>query len=506
MSNPLTYGDPNTYLGTNWYSGTADSGGVHTNSGVLNHWFYILTVGKSGTNNAPSPDTYSVTGIGMEKAAEIAYIAERDYLTPNSTYADARNATIEAASSIYCANSPEVIAVTNAWYAVNVGEQYTNVADDVALQSISGVSLISCGSDSNPILSIKNQGLNQINTISISYTIDGATPVSQTWTGALDACTSTNYSLTISGLSRGAHILSVTTTIVNDGRPENNTKDIVLLVNDAGIVGTVNPFTNNSDALITYNQTGTSSTWIRGIRGLGIMNTGGNTVYTTNLTGTYADKKKAYIVSQCYNLSNVSNPQISFAMKYDLEQDWDIVYVEYTTNFGQSWNILGEMGSTWYNSDRTPQTTGNDCNNCVGAQWTGTNTTLTTYSYPLTAFVGESNIIFRIVFHSDEAVNQQGVNVDDFVISGVLSDQKFELNNISIYPNPSNGIFNITLADKIPSLIEIYDLTGKIIESKKDIIISNDETTIDLSAVAQGIYFVKIIANNQQVVKRIIKQ
>jgi len=506
MSNPLTYGDPNTYLGTNWYSGTADSGGVHTNSGVLNHWFYILTVGKSGTNNAPSPDTYSVTGIGMEKAAEIAYIAERDYLTPNSTYADARNATIEAASSIYCANSPEVIAVTNAWYAVNVGEQYTNVADDVALQSISGVSLISCGSDSNPILSIKNQGLNQINTISISYTIDGATPVSQTWTGALDACTSTNYSLTISGLSRGAHILSVTTTIVNDGRPENNTKDIVLLVNDAGIVGTVNPFTNNSDALITYNQTGTSSTWIRGIRGLGIMNTGGNTVYTTNLTGTYADKKKAYIVSQCYNLSNVSNPQISFAMKYDLEQDWDIVYVEYTTNFGQSWNILGEMGSTWYNSDRTPQTTGNDCNNCVGAQWTGTNTTLTTYSYPLTAFVGESNIIFRIVFHSDEAVNQQGVNVDDFVISGVLSDQKFELNNISIYPNTSNGIFNITLADKIPSLIEIYDLTGKIIESKKDIIISNDETTIDLSAVAQGIYFVKIIANNQQVVKRIIKQ
>jgi Zn-dependent metalloprotease len=53
MSDPNAEGQPDTYKGTP-SGGTADSGGVHTNSGVLNHWFYILAVGKSGTNDIGS--------------------------------------------------------------------------------------------------------------------------------------------------------------------------------------------------------------------------------------------------------------------------------------------------------------------------------------------------------------------------------------------------------------------------------------------------------------------
>jgi Zn-dependent metalloprotease len=40
--------------------------GVHTNSGVLNHWFYILTIGKSGTNDIGN--SYNVTGINIESS------------------------------------------------------------------------------------------------------------------------------------------------------------------------------------------------------------------------------------------------------------------------------------------------------------------------------------------------------------------------------------------------------------------------------------------------------
>ncbi len=507
MSDPNSKGDPDTYLGTNWYSGTADSGGVHTNSGVLNHWFYILTVGKSGTNNAPLPDTYNVTGIGMQKAAEIAYIAERDYLTPNSTYADAREATIEAASSIYCANSPEVIAVTNAWFAVNVGDQYTSISDDIALQTITGTNTISCGSVINAVLNMKNQGLNPISAISISYTIDGGVTTNLNWTGNLNPCNNTTFPLTINGLSRGKHILEVTSTIVNDGKLENNTKSVVLLVNDSGSIGVVNPFTNSSDELITYDFSGTTSTWVRGIRSSGNLSSNGNTVYTTNLTGNYSNNKKSYIVSQCYDLTNISNPQISFAMKFDLEQDWDIVYVEYTTNMGLNWSVLGQMGTNWYNSDRTPQTSGNDCYNCVGAQWTGTDTTLKTYTYPLNSLIGQSNVIFRIVFHSDQAVNELGVNIDDFVISGLLSNESFDQNTISIYPNPSKGFYNVSFSDQIPTSIEVFDLTGKIIVTKDHLsATNNNEISLDLSSIAQGVYFVKILVDQKQVVKRIIKE
>jgi hypothetical protein len=75
-----------------------------------------------------------------------------------------------------------------------------------------------------------------------------------------------------------------------------------------------------------------------------------------------------------------------------------------------------------------------------------------------------------------------------------------------LYPNPSKGIFNIALGTIEPSAIDVYDVTGKIVWSKKDFAISNTEVSLDLSAVAQGIYFVKISADNQSTVKRIIKE
>lgn len=122
MSNPKAFGDPDTYLGSNWYSGSGDSGGVHTNSGVQNFWFYLLSVGKSGTND--KGNSYSVTGIGMDKAAAIAYRNLTVYLNANSQYADARAGAIQAAKDLYGTGSPEEIATTNAWYAVGVGSAY----------------------------------------------------------------------------------------------------------------------------------------------------------------------------------------------------------------------------------------------------------------------------------------------------------------------------------------------------------------------------------------------
>lgn len=125
MSSPNTYGQPDTYKGTYWKATTTsptsanDYGGVHTNSGVLNYWFYLLAQGGSGTNDIGS--AYSVAGIGIDAAAKIAYRTESVYLTASSTYANARTGSISAATDLYGAGSSQVTAVTNAWYAVGVG-------------------------------------------------------------------------------------------------------------------------------------------------------------------------------------------------------------------------------------------------------------------------------------------------------------------------------------------------------------------------------------------------
>ncbi len=129
MSNPGAYGDPDTYLGNSWYTGTADNGGVHINSGVQNKWFYILTDGEQGTNDLG--DAYNVTGIGVIDAAKVAFRNLTVYLTPNSNYPEARFFGILSAIDLFGACTPEVGAVTDAWYAVGVGSPYSpNVIAD----------------------------------------------------------------------------------------------------------------------------------------------------------------------------------------------------------------------------------------------------------------------------------------------------------------------------------------------------------------------------------------
>lgn len=121
MKNPNLKGQPDTYQGTYWQSITNsyDNYGVHTNSGVGNFMFYLLSTGGSGTNDLGN--YYSVTGIGLLKAEKIIYRTNVVYLTPTSTYPDWRTACINAATDLYGAASTEVKQVKNAWYAVGIG-------------------------------------------------------------------------------------------------------------------------------------------------------------------------------------------------------------------------------------------------------------------------------------------------------------------------------------------------------------------------------------------------
>lgn len=122
MSNPKSKGDPDTYLGQNYYIGTADNGGVHTNSGVLNHWFYLTSEGGQGTND--NNDSYNVVGVGIDTAGAIAFRTLTVYLVNTSDHADCRFYSIQSAMDLYGACSNAVKATTAAFYAVGIGSDY----------------------------------------------------------------------------------------------------------------------------------------------------------------------------------------------------------------------------------------------------------------------------------------------------------------------------------------------------------------------------------------------
>jgi Zn-dependent metalloprotease len=132
LSNPNNSGDasgngkcPDTYKGTHWKSTSDafDDGGVHFNSGVQNYWYYLLTVGGNGTNDAPLNHQFAVTGIGQQKSEKIVYRNLTRYLGSSSDYKAARKGALLAAEDLYGKNSNEYQQVCNAWYAVGVGEK-----------------------------------------------------------------------------------------------------------------------------------------------------------------------------------------------------------------------------------------------------------------------------------------------------------------------------------------------------------------------------------------------
>lgn len=120
---PWRFKNPRTYKGANWYTGTDDNGGVHTNSSVQNHWFYLLSVGGSGTNEYG--ESFNVQGIGIFKARAIAYRCLNHYLTRTDGFVDAREGSIRAAEDLFGSCSNEAIQVGKAWYAVHVGNSIT---------------------------------------------------------------------------------------------------------------------------------------------------------------------------------------------------------------------------------------------------------------------------------------------------------------------------------------------------------------------------------------------
>jgi Zn-dependent metalloprotease len=117
---------------------------VHYSSGPNNRMFYFLSRGSSGDNGNEAWSRYltaqplAMTGIGIDKAFRIWFRANTTKFTASTNYADARAKMIEAAGELYGAAGREVIAVTRAYAAINVGTDIDELATEPAARSAAG--------------------------------------------------------------------------------------------------------------------------------------------------------------------------------------------------------------------------------------------------------------------------------------------------------------------------------------------------------------------------------
>tara|TARA_R110000782_G_scaffold5853_3_gene20254 strand:- start:47837 stop:49099 length:1263 start_codon:yes stop_codon:yes gene_type:complete len=198
-----------------------------------------------------------------------------------------------------------------------------------------------------------------------------------------------------------------------------------------------------------------------------------NTNHVNNMNSAFANYPPI-------NTSGYVNLIFSFWMNFDLENSTGVTdYCNVSFDFGSGFQMAGT-----YNS----QSSGNGTGNYVQKGFT------------ISGFPNSITYSFRMV--SDGSFTNMGVYLDDILLTGDINTTINEndlTNAISIYPNPTNGIFSIE-ADNMES-IEITSITGEIV---KELVINNNITTIDLTSFSSGIYFAKIVTNKGSVIKKIV--
>lgn len=380
MSNPNAYGDPDTYDGTNWATGAGDNGGVHTNSGVQNKWFYILVEGESGTND--NGDVYNVTGIGLDDASAIAYRNLSVYLGQTSEYADARFYSIQAAIDLFGGCSPEVIACTNAWYAVGVGDPFdaTVVSDftagitvsceapftvDFENQSANGSTFSwdfgdgGTSTDLNPSHTYTNTG-----NYTITLFVDGDNCGTDTETVVDFVSIDPNNPCTALMPEDGSQTLSwCTGTLYDDGGPNGNYQDnneVITTISPPSATSVTLTFTSfgyeeSYDYLYIYDGPNTNSPLIGQYDGFNLPNGGtisstGGSITIRQTSDIYVNESGFALTWECVQPNSPPTP--NFYGSPRVTCDGQVSFSDLSINNATSW--LWDFGDGNTSTDQNP--------------------------------------------------------------------------------------------------------------------------------------------------------
>ena len=123
FDNPNSKQQPDTYFG-NYYANVCPMDGSfpeHQNATVIDHWYYLLAVGTTGTETNDLGYSYKLNGIGINKAIQIVWKC-LDLLTAKTDFQELKQASLTIGEQLYGLHSTEYLAVMDAWCAVGICE------------------------------------------------------------------------------------------------------------------------------------------------------------------------------------------------------------------------------------------------------------------------------------------------------------------------------------------------------------------------------------------------
>ncbi|WP_312421375.1 M4 family metallopeptidase [Epilithonimonas sp.] len=450
MWNPNCNGDPAKVLdAANYYCGTADSGGVHTNSGVTNHLYALLVDG--GTYNG-----YTMTGMGFVKAAHLWWRAQKNYLTATSDFANFADALEASANDLIGVNleglsttgTPagvtgqsitlaDVQNVKNGILAVQLRTSPATQCNYTPLLAQSAPSLCA-NATNNPLF--KEDWENGLG----NWTVTNVPTKPSTWE-ARDWTIKSNLPK-----SRPGKAIFAIDPI--NGDCASNLQNGILRLESPTI--TIPTFTSGKYEMAFNHYVATEATW-----------DGGNIKYSLN-GGSWTLLPVTAFTQNGYNSTLDGTSQSDNPLKGQRA---------FTGTDG------GSLGGSWGQS---------------------------VIDLSKLGVTSGSKIKFRFELGTDGCNGVEGWYLDELYIyncSTLAVEDAQKQNSISVYPNPTSGF--VTIQNKNNSNlknVEIYNVAGQLVQRFN---VSNAKNaSLDMSQLTNGTYVLKVISETETNSVKVIKK
>jgi hypothetical protein len=300
---------------------------------------------------------------------------------------------------------PEVFDLDDGYSFDNI--RLSIAENDLSLQNISSPDSLLCNSGNTTVrVNIRNNSNVNLNNIPVSYRLDNLAPVTET-IAFINANSEYEYSFSTPITTTSSfHQLDAWLSLPQDNYKMNDSILDFEIYSSNTITSFpyLQSFEDNDGGFYT---TGTYESWQWGqidtmTRSLLKRPSNGNKGIFTSLYGTYKPNELSYLYSPCFNLSQLTNPVLSFAHFSAQENNRDFHTIEYSTNNGMSWQRLGTNGegTNWFDAPTKIW-------NTSLSRW---------HTSSIDIPVNAANLRFRFLLSSDAATQREGIGIDDIHI------------------------------------------------------------------------------------------
>lgn len=357
-----------------------------------------------------------------------------------------------------------------------------------------------CGTSISPVVTIENNGLTAITALTITPSIDAVAKTPTTWNGNLAAGATTTVALTpVSAATGGGHAFSYA--ITGDFYTLNNSgKGSYYAAADFQGTPVAQGFVTTTFPPASWGMVNTNngSGWSRKVN-VGAFNLSNESCkYDFYKNTAIGDQDELYLPPM--DLSSASgDPQMTFDLAYAQRNNTsdDALDIFVSDNCGATWtNVYNSHGTAM----ATALPTSNEYipNSQDPSEWKTETVNLAGFNKP--------SVIVKFVTTSDNGNNLYLDNINLAKnITGISKTSSSPL-NVSLFPNPTNGVtfLKINSAKGSDAKITVLNTLGQVVFVKQVVLTEGSNTLqIDMKEYANGIYNVLIDSKDGSTVKKL---